>query len=703
MQHLQTLSSGPRDFPAEVLGRLPFPLLVVDASRGGWEILDLNRAARTLAGEQAIGRPLTSALPLQVRGVTTSQPIDAFLKTVTEAGAGVAGRRVELDLGEIGRATMWLSVSPMDGDGGVRALVLTLVDDAGEGFAGQRRRRRDVLRTMATDLVTDRPLKKILQAAAEESAQTAGATRAAIMLSDGSDEFWVAAAAGEGELPARFPVPETAESLVDVAWGRRRLVWSAANPDEGGTAAAAIPFLNMPGWEQALVVGMRVRGGGFGLLAVGDPADGEWDDGALERLDLAGVLVGAAFEGTQLRSEFARLEELLQGAVRTSANLVGHTEPAEVRRRLVECIVSEMGLAGAALWLPDNDVTRGSVLAASCGLPDAVRDRVALLPRNDAVTTAAAGQRRWHIPSDATSARAWAGHHLHLVPVPEPSTGALGVYSSDPLPGAAAEVFASLGQALASAVHQTTLHRQARSVVESLQRQLQPRGVELAPGLETGHIYRSATAGVPIGGDFLDIFATATGHIGLACGDVSGKGIEAATLSAMAVYSLRAFALQGAMPRIVTALMDSAVEAQTGDDRFLTMIYARIEAREWSVELTTAGHPPPILVGPSGAAVLEVPADVPVGMLGTSGYRQKAFSLPEGHSLVLYTDGVTEARSGNDGDRSLLGLDRLVDVVDDLRDADAQGIADGVWKAVQEWTGGITTDDCAVVVVRRIP
>jgi serine phosphatase RsbU (regulator of sigma subunit) len=318
------------------------------------------------------------------------------------------------------------------------------------------------------------------------------------------------------------------------------------------------------------------------------------------------------------------------------------------------------------------------------------------------VAAAAEGQRRWHIPSGATSARAWEGYHLHLVPVPEPSRGALGVYSAEPLPAAAAEVFASLAQALASAVHRATLHGQAQSIIDALQRQLQPRTIQLAPGLETGYIYRSATAGVPIGGDFLDCFATATGHIGLACGDVSGKGIEAATLSAMAVYSLRAFALQGAMPRIVTAMMDAAVEAQTGDDRFLTMIYARIEAREWSVELTTAGHPPPIMVGPSGVSVVRVPADVPVGMLGNSVYRQEAFSLPEDHSLVLYTDGVTEARSG-DEQRTLLGVDRLVTIVDGLRDRDAQGVADGVWEAVQSWTGGVTTDDCAVVVVRRVP
>jgi serine phosphatase RsbU (regulator of sigma subunit) len=701
VQDLNELRLRPPALADAVFEHLPFAVLLLDARSGGWPITALNEAARALAGEDARGRAVAQALGLAVSGVAQAGPIEELLDRAVTGGRGVSARRVEVRGTAATPTTMWLSLTPLDDDDGTWGVILTLLDDVGEGVAGKRRPRRDMLRTMATELVGDRSLAVVLHSAAEEAAETAGATHAAVMLSDGSGEFTVVAAIGDADLPTHFPVPETAEALIDLAWGRSRLAWSSAQPQEG-TAAAAIPFLGNPGWEQALVVGMRVRGGGFGLIAVGDPRDGEWDDDALDRLDLAGVLVGAAVEGTQLRGEFGRLEELLQGAVRTSAGLVQHTDPTQVRAQLVRGIVEDMGLAGAALWLPSSDDSQGAVLAASSGLPADVADEIGVLPPGDAVAAAAEGQRRWHIPSGATAARAWDGYHLHLVPVPDPSRGALGVYSAEPLPAAAAEVFASLAQALASAVHRATLHRQAQSVIDALQRQLQPRAIALAPGLETGYIYRSATAGVPIGGDFLDYFVTATGHVGLACGDVSGKGIEAATLSAMAVYSLRAFALQGAMPRIVTAMMDAAVEAQTGDDRFLTMLYARIEVREWSVELTTAGHPPPILVGPSGASVVRVPADVPVGMLGNSVYRQETFSLPEDHRLVLYTDGVTEARSG-DEDRTLLGIDRLVTILDGLRDRDAQGVADGVWDAVQEWTGGVTTDDCAVVVIRRVP
>ncbi len=100
----------------------------------------------------------------------------------------------------------------------------TLVDDLGEGLT--RRHRRDVLRAMAGNLVAERTLAEVLDSAVADTADTAGAGRAAIMFSDGSDQFTVVAARSDSTLPA-FAVAHAAEELIDVAWGRTRLVWSA--------------------------------------------------------------------------------------------------------------------------------------------------------------------------------------------------------------------------------------------------------------------------------------------------------------------------------------------------------------------------------------------------------------------------------------------------------------------------------------------
>ena len=690
----------------DVALQLPFPVFVVDARSPKLPVVAANAAFEEIAGDASalVGRPVDDILDSRLFTPGADELLADLLTSVVASGTAVRGRRVEitpnsLPGGRVARVHCWLSLSPLIGDDGVWGVVGTLVDDLGEGVNGPRRARRETLRLLASDLASDRPLDQLLEAAAEEVAATAGAGRAAVMLSDGSNEFNVVATCGDPSLPPRFSVTNSSEELVDVAWGRARLVWS---PDATPTAdvAAGLPFAGSPGWERALVVGMRVRGGGFGLLAVADPVEGDWDDGALERLELAAVFISAAVETASLRGEYERLEEMLRGAVQTTAALAASTDPGEVRRTLVRGIVEDMRVPGAALWVADPAGSGDAVLAAAAGLPDDVRAALTRLPASDPVVEAVGGHRRWRVPTDALSASAWDQHQLLLVPVPEPTAGALGVYSVATLPAGADEVLATLTQALCASVQSTTQHRRTRSVVDALQRQLQPRLFELPAGMDAGFVYRSATAGVPIGGDFLDLFQTADGHVGIACGDVSGKGIEAATLAAMAVYSLRAFALQGATPRMVISMMDSAVEAQIGDDRFATMTYGRIDPVAWTIEMTVAGHPPALVVGPSGVSVPEVPSDVPVGMLGDSAYEQSVIELPPGHSLVLYTDGVIEARGG-DEERALFGHERLVEALDGLRTCDAQGIADAVWARVQEWSDGDTTDDVAVVVVRR--
>ena len=705
MQHDPWTGTAPGAAWQQVVHHLPFPVFVADVRTPKWPVVVLNAAFEALVGpaQGVQGRPVDDVLSSRL-SEPSHDDLDELLGTVVRTGEPLLGRRVEIAAtdGDSAWSQCWLSLKPLlDADGACWGVLGTLIDDFGEGLGGPRRRRRDALRSMAGSLLEDRPIAERLHNAAAGAARTAGAQCAAVMFSDGSGEFRVAAEYGCTPMPPRFTVAETAEDLIDVAWGRTRLVWSADRPRHSAAAADALPFIGTPDWEHALVVGTRIRGGGFGLVAVGGPGEEGWDDGALERLDLAAVLIGAAVESDQLHTSFARIEELLRGAVTTSAGLAGLTEPAAVRRQIVEGIVEHMQLAGATLWLRDDETT-GAVLVAAAGIPDHVRQAVASLPPTDAVSETASGGYRWRIPTEATAARAWEGRHFHVVPVPDPSPGALGIYADEPLPPAAHEIFATMAQALASAVEQTTLHRRARSVVEALQRQLQPGLIDLPADFEAGHIYRSATAGVPIGGDFLDVFTTADGHVGLACGDVSGKGIEAATLSAMAVYSLRAFALQGAGPRIVLSMMDGAVEAQTGDDRFATMIYGRVDPASWRADIAVAGHPPPILVTRDGARILDLPADVPVGMLGVSTYSQDTVDIPEDSSLVLYTDGVIEARAADES-RALFGLDRLLEALDGMRGQDAQAIADGVWRHVQEWSKGQTTDDCAVIVLRRRP
>lgn len=450
------------------------------------------------------------------------------------------------------------------------------------------------------------------------------------------------------------------------------------------------------------MVGIPVRGRRSALLVVGEPRHGAFDEGALERLSLVAELASTALDNARLVDSFARLERLLRGAVDASAAIVESTEPAVVRRRLLGALVDRVGMSGAALWQEREDGA-GMTLVASAGLPHDVRERVAILPVTSMAARMASGQLGARLRHTVTSAAtsSWDGHVVRLVPVPEPARGVLGVYADRALPELVDDVLATLAHALASAVHQTTLHQRARTVVDSLQRELRPRTVVLPAGLSVGTVYRSATAGVEVGGDFYDVFATRSGQIGIACGDVSGKGVEAASLTAMAVYSLRAFALPGISPPGVLAMLNGAVVEQTSAEHFMTLAYLRLDVETWTLQLAVAGHPPPVLVDHRGPRLLDVVPGVPIGVLADEAYTPVDLYLDEGAALVLYTDGVSEARCGGAPGGELLGAEGLLRAVAALPAVAAQRLADGVWAAVLDWTGGGTSDDCAVVVVRR--
>jgi serine phosphatase RsbU (regulator of sigma subunit) len=272
----------------------------------------------------------------------------------------------------------------------------------------------------------------------------------------------------------------------------------------------------------------------------------------------------------------------------------------------------------------------------------------------------------------------------------------------------------ALGRMYATAAAQADAMRYNQRVVDAMVDELHPTDDSL-PGYSIGHLYRSATAGVAIGGDLYDWFHTDRGAFGVAVGDVSGKGMQAASRTAMAVHSLRAVALPGASPHVAAKMLNTVVAGRFSSDgfadpgsskhvgdllqeNFVTLVYVHVEPGSSDLGFVLAGHPPPILVKPEAVEALNVEADLPIGLDATATFHLRHATLRPGDSLVLYTDGVTEARAA---DGALLETAGLVRLLGDLRGRSAQQIADGVWDGVQEHTGGDTTDDVAVVVLHR--
>lgn len=144
-----------------------------------------------------------------------------------------------------------------------------------------------------------------------------------------------------------------------------------------------------------------------------------------------------------------------------------------------------------------------------------------------------------------------------------------------------------------------------RTVARTLQESLLPPVPPSIPGVEVATRFHPVGHGVDVGGDFYDVFEIADNDHSVVIGDVCGKGVEAATLTALARYTIRASAMQARKPRVMLGLLNEAIIRQYPDGRYLTMIYVRLRSTPGGARATAAcaGHPLPIVVRANGRIV----------------------------------------------------------------------------------------------------
>ncbi|MEU9699615.1 SpoIIE family protein phosphatase [Streptomyces sp. NPDC047981] len=199
-----------------------------------------------------------------------------------------------------------------------------------------------------------------------------------------------------------------------------------------------------------------------------------------------------------------------------------------------------------------------------------------------------------------------------------------------------------------------------REAALTLQRSLTNSGLPKAEGLELTGRYLPASDH-DVGGDWFDVIVLPEGRTGLVIGDVMGHGIHAAAVMGQLRTAVRTLARHGVPPAELLHSLD-AVVADLGEDEMATCVYAVHDPATGSVVLARAGHPPPAVATADGAITfLEGPPGTPLGT-GGQAFATEEVLLPPGSLLVLYTDGLIEAR-----DRDLdEGMDRLADALVDL-------------------------------------
>jgi phosphoserine phosphatase RsbU/P len=189
----------------------------------------------------------------------------------------------------------------------------------------------------------------------------------------------------------------------------------------------------------------------------------------------------------------------------------------------------------------------------------------------------------------------------------------------------------------------------------TLQRTLLPPRLSTVPGMEVAAYYHHASPD-HVGGDFYDLFPLAGGHWGFFLGDVSGKGAGAAAVTSLVRYTLRAAAVYDPDPAAVLDNLNTVLhhEYQGDDPRFCTVIFGVIvpETDGFSVVLASGGHPAALLISADGtAAYRHTPGGQLIGALPTARIVSTTVTLRPSDTLLLYTDGLTEARIGLANDR----------------------------------------------------
>jgi sigma-B regulation protein RsbU (phosphoserine phosphatase) len=263
----------------------------------------------------------------------------------------------------------------------------------------------------------------------------------------------------------------------------------------------------------------------------------------------------------------------------------------------------------------------------------------------------------------------------------------------------------TLASSLAIALHNAELverleqrrreHDGDLETARKVQQQLLPPSTPWVPGLQIGVASAPARQ---LGGDFYDFLRYAGGEVGIAVGDVAGKGTSAALYGALAVGVLRELAAHSCpCPNEVLELMNARLRGLEVRRRFLAMSFAVFEPATRRVRLANAGLPYPLLLRDGRARELKL-SGVPLGLLGEAEYYETELVLQPGDALVLLTDGLTEARNSSGEE---LGAERLLRTLEEHADTPADALARALLTTECEFVGDADPADDRTVVVLR--
>ncbi len=542
---------------------------------------------------------------------------------------------------------------------------------------------------------------------------------------------------GEGLVTARSRGPAgphvaVADRLLELALGPTRgsgaLVVDHTRGDD--RLAQVRQELEETGVEAAVAVPLVANEEVIGLLALYPNAGRTPEEHELDLLSALAVHLAVAVQNARLHEQAKdlgrRLERSLAAESAERRRLDGLYEVSRsfaqslsldaTLEAVTRAAVESLGVGAAVLRVPD---ARGEALVAQAvhvadpRLEQALRS---ILSRTQVISRPALqkffrGRQPLHL--DRARARALGGSFELLVPflekgstavviplaTPEEVLATLSLISLDParpITDETAEAALSLGGQAALAIENARLYQQQKDFADSMQRALLPADHPDVPGLDFGVVYESS-ARMDVGGDLYDFLALDGGRLALVLGDVTGHGVLAAADMAMAKFVFRSLAREHPEPADFLTHANDVVAEEITLGKFITLLYIVFDPVRGEVAGAAAGHPPPRIVDPGGT-VTELPLrGLALGVESGQPYDEVRRPLPPGTAVVLYTDGLIEARRGRD----FYGIERVDAFLAGNPGLEPQALAEALVEDCRRFGGGELADDCAVVVIRR--
>jgi len=246
----------------------------------------------------------------------------------------------------------------------------------------------------------------------------------------------------------------------------------------------------------------------------------------------------------------------------------------------------------------------------------------------------------------------------------------------------------------ATAIRNAERHEAERHIADTLQASIlvMPERVE---GIEYGYLYRSATETARVGGDFFDIFELEHDKIGIVIGDVSGKGIEATALTTVVKNTIKAHTYEDGTPAIIMSKTNDLVTRVSPLGSFVTVFFAMLDKKTGKLTYCNAGHPPALIKRTSGAMDMLAKGSPIIGVFSGMHYRSGKGKLEKGDILVLYTDGIIEARCSS----GIYGEERLVEFLKSLEPISVKDVPQMIFNDALRCAHGKLSDDIALLTV----